>query len=123
MKYTDPLIVSFIGYIVIGALTWVVISLYLCRSFREQIISHMPSSTSVVSTAPTKTDNQWKKFIWINNVAAYVTFPSFHIKRGELNPDEIQNLPVPLRRRLIALRWGIVSLVSSVAILLVRLTG
>ncbi|MNI51389.1 hypothetical protein D3C73_1061150 [compost metagenome] len=40
-----------------------------------------------------------------------MAFSTFYIKRGLLSPDDLKELPVPLKQKLIALQWvGIILL-------------
>jgi len=115
MSFVDHIYIYFMGYIVTALITWIGASLYLAHSLRQKIIEHMKNSTLVILTAPDTSQSQWKKFIWINNVASYITHPVFYIKRGELCSSDIQNLPKPIKRKLVALRWAILGLVMCIA--------
>lgn len=54
----------------------------------------------------------WGKIMVIGRISGYVTFSTFYIKRGVLSPDDLNELPVSLKQKLIALQWvGIILLV------------
>ncbi|WPN30606.1 hypothetical protein QMK54_02245 [Pseudomonas sp. P5_109] len=54
----------------------------------------------------------WGRIIIIGRISGYVAFSTFYIKRGLLSPDDLKELPVPLKQKLIALQWvGIILLV------------
>ncbi len=41
----------------------------------------------------------------VGGISGFVTFPEFYIKRGRVSADDIKNLPLSLRYKLIVLQW------------------
>ncbi|MBC2688450.1 MULTISPECIES: hypothetical protein [Pseudomonas] len=61
----------------------------------------------------------WGRIMMIGRISGCVAFSTFYIKRGLLNPDDLKELPVPLKQKLIALQWvGIILLVVMLCLAL-----
>lgn len=48
----------------------------------------------------------WAKLMVVGRISGYVTFSTFYIDRGVVSADDLKKLPVSLRRKLMALQWG-----------------
>ncbi|KAB0493894.1 hypothetical protein [Pseudomonas vancouverensis] len=48
----------------------------------------------------------WAKLMVVGRISGYVTFSTFYIDRGVVSADDLKNLPISLRRKLMALQWG-----------------
>jgi hypothetical protein len=53
----------------------------------------------------------------VGGISFVVAFPHFFLKHGILDAEDIRNLPLHLRRKLVALQWGFIGVFISMALL------
>jgi hypothetical protein len=100
------------GIVILGAFVWIGVALQMAYTKMDVILEHLENCPAIMARAPLKHGGPWGKLLLIGGISGIVTFPGFYLKRGELNVDDLKNLPVPLKRRLVILQWSVIGILS-----------
>jgi hypothetical protein len=101
------------GAIFLMIFIWVGFALYLAYTRLDVMLKHLKNSTAVMALSHYRHLGAWGHFHLIAGIAALVAFPDRHIKSGSLSAEDIDNLPAPIKRKLVIWRWGILILCGS----------
>jgi hypothetical protein len=98
------------GAIFLMIFIWIGFALYLAYTKMDVMLKHLKNSTAVMALSHYRHLGVWGNFNLIAGIAALVAFPGRHIKSGSLSAEDIDNLPAPIKRKLVIWRWGILIL-------------
>lgn len=98
------------GTVLLMIFIWIGFALYLAYTKMDVMLRHLRNSTAVMALSHYRHLGAWGHFHLIAGIAALVAFPNRHIKNGTLSAEDINNLPAPLKRKLVIWRWGILIL-------------
>ena len=113
---TSYIIQGCIGAIILlGMLIWLVIAIYLAKTRTTEFANYSPNSPLIKLKKPSRHDSAIVHFEYIGTLGACVTFPSRHIKRGELSAQDLLRLPPRTKQLLIALYCTRLGLIASLA--------
>ncbi len=88
------------------ALSGVFMFLFMAYRNLETLLSLFPNSTYVKRQKLLWGGNGLRsRFMLTSSLAAVALWPNGHIKRGELDEDEVRNLPNPIKRRMVVAWW------------------
>lgn len=96
-----------------GLIACIGYTLYLAYTKMEVLLGYFQNSPAVANFLPLRHGGPWGKILIVGGISGYATFPNFYIKRGRISPEDITNLPSPIRHKLIVLQW------SSIVLLLI----
>ncbi|WP_223457744.1 MULTISPECIES: hypothetical protein [unclassified Pseudomonas] len=112
--------------LVIGGLSCIVtVSLFICIALAlylgyvqgEEMTKHFKNSSASITSATHRHSGPYGKMQLVGGISFVVTFPRFFLKHGILDAEDIRNLPLHLRRKLVALQWGFIGVFISMALL------
>jgi hypothetical protein len=101
------------GLILVWIWFWLTIALHLAYTKSGEILEHLKHCSAIRIRAPLRSMGIPGRLLLIGGISGIVTFPKTHLRRGELCAQDLQQLPRSLRRRLIALQWGLISSVAA----------
>ena len=112
--------------LIIGSLSCiVVVGLFICIAFAlylgyvqgEKMSKCFKNSSSSITSATHRHSGPYGKMQLVGGISFVVTFPRFFLKHGILDAEDNRNLPLHLRRKLVALQWGFIGIFISMALL------
>jgi hypothetical protein len=105
--------IAILGGLGILCLTiWICIALRIGYTQMDGMLEHLKNSSAVVTLAPLRNGGPWGILILVGGISGFVTFPEFYIKRGTINPKDIEEFPAKLKRNLTILQWSVIALMS-----------
>jgi MFS-type transporter involved in bile tolerance (Atg22 family) len=111
---TSYIIQGCIGAItLLGMLIWLVIALYLAKTRASEFTKHFPNSLLIKLSTPSKHDGIVSQLLYIGALGSYTTFPSGHIKRGEISATDLLQLPAHIRRLFKIMHYTALGLIAS----------
>jgi hypothetical protein len=64
------------------------------------MLEHIKNSSAVMVQAPLRHGGPWGKLLLVGWISGIVTFPGYYMKRGGVSVEDLNGLPVFLKRRL-----------------------
>lgn len=104
------------GLILSGMIIWIGIALHLARYQAERLKQYFVNSPLVRMNVPSRSDSIRVQLWCIGSIASCITFPSAHIKRGRLSPEDLGNLPRPLKLKLQIMHWSSLGLIAALMV-------
>ena len=101
------------GILVIGAIAWIFIALCIAHTKMDLMLKHLKNSALISTLAKLKQGGIWGRLLLVGSISGVLAFPSFYIKRGRANVEDINQFPVLLKRKLVVLQWGGIVLMSA----------
>ena len=99
------------AFVVFGA------ALYLGYTKGDALLECFPNSSSII-TIPAHVDSGLlSKIRLVYSVSSVVTFPRFFLKHGVIAAEDLERFPSELRRKLVALQWTLLTVLSGMMIL------
>lgn len=105
------------GLLFLSLTIWFATALHMAYTKIDVILEHLKNSPEITSHSGLLKDGLRGRLKLISNICDYVTSPNKGIKNGTISAEDIENLPKPIKRKLIILRHSIVLLVLSLALL------
>ncbi|MFG6203380.1 hypothetical protein [Pseudomonas retamae] len=93
-----------------GLILWIGVCLHLAYSKMDLMLDHLKNCPAIRSRAPLQHGGPWGKLLLVGGISGLLTFPKFHLKRGELNSEDLARFPAPLKRKLAVLQWSVIGL-------------
>lgn len=104
------------GGIILGLFIVEGIALYWEMTLKQELLSYFSNSPGILTKATSKRDSLILKLMFIGAIAGAVAQPAGYIKRGELSADDLQNLPLSLKRKLVIMHWTVTGLLAALPI-------
>ena len=115
---TAKFVVGYLNGVVILLLwVWIGVALHMAYTKMDLILSHLKNCRAVKARASLKNGGPWGKLLLIGGISSFVAFPGVHLSKGELSQDDLENLPHPLKRKLVALQWSVWVLLAAMSVL------
>lgn len=99
--------------ILLGMLFWLAFALYLAKTRAIEFTKYFPNSLLIKLSAPSKHDGITSQLRYIGALGSYITFPSGHIKRGEISATDLLQLPPRIRRLFKIMHYTALGLIAS----------
>ena len=100
-----------------GALVVFGTALYLGYTKGDTLLECFPNSSSII-TIPAHIDRGLLgKIRLVYSVSSVVTFPRVFLKQGVVAAEDLERFPSDLRRKLVALQWTLLTVLSGMMIL------
>ncbi|MGY2374683.1 hypothetical protein ACW9IB_09250 [Pseudomonas sp. SDO524_S393] len=100
-----------------GIYIWMGICLRLAYTKMDLILEHLKNSPAIMARAPLRQGGPWGKLLLIGGISGILAFPGFHLKRGQLSPEDLANLPAALKLKLVRLHRCAIGLLLVLAAL------
>lgn len=91
-----------------GLLVWIGVCLHLANTKMDLILNCLRNCAAINIRAPLRHAGPWGKLILVGGISGIVTFPDFHLKRGQLSQTDLENLPAPLKHKLAVIQWTVI---------------
>ena len=100
-----------------GALVVFGAALYLGYTKGDALLECFPNSSSII-TIPAHIDSGLLgKIRLVYSISSVVTFPRVFLKHGVVAAEDLERFPSELRRKLVALQWTLLTVLSGMMIL------
>ncbi|MDZ5431463.1 hypothetical protein T3H00_02120 [Pseudomonas fluorescens] len=119
MSNAELIVGSLGGLVLLGLFICIGIALYYGYTQGDQLCSYFKNSRSSITSATHRNSGPYGKMQLVGGIAFVVTFPNIFLKQGTLDAEDMKNFPMPLRRQLIKLQWGIIGTLTSMVLLAV----
>lgn len=113
MTASDAALGWLCGISIIGLLIVEGIALHLIYTRSEEIFGYFKDSPTLFAKQALMNGGPYGKLILFGDIASTVTFPRSHLKNGRLNPNDLDNIPPSLKRKIKALYWSIIVLLAG----------
>jgi hypothetical protein len=117
MSKTEMIFGSLGGVILLLIFVWLVVALHMAYTKMDVLFQHLKNSPAITVLAFWKHAGPWGRLRMIGNIAHYVASPREGIENGTISSEDIENLPAPIKRKLVFLRRSVVLLSVSLVLL------
>jgi hypothetical protein len=93
------------------------VALYFGYTKTELLLESFKNSSSSITNVIRVHPGPWGKLQLVGSACGVLTFPRFFIKHGILDAEDLDNFPLPFRRKLVLLQWSVIGSFSSLALL------
>lgn len=107
------------GLAIFGMWIWIAIALHMAYTKMDLLLDLLRDSSAIRDRAFLNSGGPWGRLLLIGGVSGFVTFPGFFLKRGGISTEDLANLPLPTKRKLVALHWSVIALLTSTTIFVV----
>ncbi|AZD09496.1 hypothetical protein C4K26_4102 [Pseudomonas chlororaphis] len=105
-------VVDFAGIFMVSG-----IYLHMAYTKMDLMLDHLKNSAVLSPLTTLRHGGPWGKLLLIGGISGIVTFPGFYLKRGELSAEDLNNFPLPFKRKLAVLQWSVIGLLGFAALL------
>ena len=117
---TSMTIISLLcGLGVLGIWIWIALALHMAYTKMDLILELLKNSSAIKERAFLKYSGPWGKLLLIGGVSGIVTFPGFFLKQGSISTEDLSKLPQSMTKKLVALHWSDIALLTSTTIFVV----
>lgn len=102
-----------------GIFVCVGVALHMAYTRMDLMLEHLKNCSAVMVQAPLRDGGPWGKLLLVGWIAGVVTFPGYYLKHGGVSIEDLNNFPVPLKKKLIALKWAAIVLLAALILLFV----
>ncbi|MGE8177640.1 hypothetical protein [Pseudomonas fluorescens] len=88
-----------------GIFIWIGVALYIAYTKATFLLNPFKNSPFIINLTPLRHGGPWRKLLLVGSISGIVTFPSFYIKRGTINPEDTNNFPSQLKLKLVIFHW------------------
>lgn len=92
---------------------WIVVALHMAYTKMDILFECMKNSPAILVLGFWRHAGPWGRLRLISNIADYVTSPRNGIENGSLSAEDMENLPAPIKRKLVVLRRSLAPLLGS----------
>ena len=111
---SSSLIIAYLGGLVLFLIfVCLVVMLHLAYTKMDMLLELFPNSVGVRTLTPLRHGGTWGKLMLIGGITSYVAFPGLYLKNGQLSWEDLQAIPISLRRKLALIQWILVTLVIA----------
>ncbi|MGY2292473.1 hypothetical protein ACW9H6_22200 [Pseudomonas sp. SDO528_S397] len=105
LNIADKVFLSIVLVDFAGIFIWIGVCLHLAYTQMDLMLAHLKNCSAIMSRAPLRHGGPWGKLLLIGGISGIVTFPGFYLKRGGMSVEDLENLPAPLKRKLLIIQW------------------
>ncbi|PTT96303.1 hypothetical protein DBR45_44485 [Pseudomonas sp. HMWF031] len=105
------------GVILLLMFVWLVVALQMAYTKMDALLQYLKNSPAITVLAFWKHAGPSGRLRMIGNIAHYVSSPRRGIENGTISAEDIENLPAPIKRKLVILRHSVVLLSGSLVLL------
>lgn len=100
------MIVGYAGLVILPVTTlWLGVSWYIGYVKLDQTLKYFQNSPVILNSVWLRNCGARNMLILVSTIATSVARPKHHLETGQLSQADLNNLPVSLRRKLIAMHW------------------
>ncbi|MFI8482532.1 hypothetical protein ACIGCM_18350 [Pseudomonas sp. NPDC078700] len=89
---------------------WISVCLHMAYTKMDLMLEHLKNCSAIMARAPLRHGGPLGKLLLIGGISGIVTFPNFYLKNGGVSVDDLNNFPLPLKRKLAILQWSVIVL-------------
>ena len=106
----DTVLLSIILVDFAGIFLWIGACLHLAYTQADKMLEHLKNSPAITTWGPIRQGGPWGKLMFVGGLCGLITFPSYQIKKGQLNAGDFAGFPAALKRKLVFLQWSMIGL-------------
>lgn len=107
------------GLAILGMWIWIAVALRMAYTKMDLLLELLSDSSAIRDRAFLNSGGPWGRLLLIGGVSGIVTFPGFYLKRGGVRTEDLERLPRPIKKKLVALHWSALTLLVSLTIFVV----
>lgn len=104
------------GLAILGMWIWIAVALHMAYTKMDWLLDLLKDSSAIRDRAFLNSGGPWGRLLLIGGVSGIVTFPGFYLKRGGIRTEDLERLPRPIKKKLVALHWSALTLLTSLTI-------
>jgi len=104
------------GLAILGMWIWIAVALRMAYTKMDLLLELLSDSSAIRDRAFLNSGGPWGRLLLIGGVSGIVTFPGFYLKRGGIRTEDLERLPRPIKKKLVALHWSALTLLTSLTI-------
>jgi hypothetical protein len=101
------------GAILLLLFIWILVALHMAYTKLDTLFEHLKNSPAITVLAFWRHAGPWGRLRLIGNIADYVSSPQKGIENGSISAEDIENLPPPMKCKLVLLRRSLVLLLAG----------
>ncbi|WP_256832185.1 hypothetical protein [Pseudomonas sp. Pse1] len=101
------------GLAILGMWIWIAVALRMAYTKMDLLLELLSDSSAIRDRAFLNSGGPWGRLLLIGGVSGIVTFPGFYLKRGGIRTEDLERLPRPIKKKLVALHWSALTLLTS----------
>ena len=101
------------GLTILGMWIWIAVALHMAYTKMDWLLDLLKDSSAIRDRAFLNSGGPWGRLLLIGGVSGIVTFPGFYLKRGGIRNEDLERLPRPIKKKLVALHWSALTLLAS----------
>ncbi|WCM50287.1 hypothetical protein OH720_25520 [Pseudomonas sp. WJP1] len=113
MSKTEMIFGALGGVILLLIFVWLVIALHMAYTKMDVLFGHLKNSPAITVLAFWRHAGPSGRLRMISNIAHYVSSPRRGIENGTISAEDIENLPMPIKRKLVILWRSLTLLVEA----------
>ena len=117
MTSAEFIVGSLCGLVLVALLLWNVAALYLAYTRMDLMLDKLKNCSAIMARAPLRHGGPWGKLLLVGGISGILTFPGFYLSRGKLSIKDLESFPTALKRKLIALQFTVIGLLTTLALL------
>lgn len=113
MSKTEMIFGALGGVILLLIFVWLVVALHMAYTKMDVLFGHLKNSPAITVLAFWRHAGPSGRLRMISNIAHYVSSPRRGIENGTISAEDIENLPMPIKRKLVILWRSLTLLVGA----------
>lgn len=113
MSKTEMIFGALGGVILLLIFVWLVVALHMAYTKMDVLFGHLKNSPAITVLTFWRHAGPSGRLRMISNIAHYVSSPRRGIENGTISAEDIENLPMPIKRKLVILWRSLTLLVGA----------
>jgi hypothetical protein len=113
MSKTEMIFGALGGVILLLIFVWLVVALHMAYTKMDVLFGHLKNSPAITVLAFWRHAGPSGRLRMISNIAHYVSSPRRGIENGTISAEDIENLPMPIKCKLVILWRSLTLLVGA----------
>lgn len=104
------------GVFILGMFAWIYLCLRLAYTRMDEILDLLKNCTAIMNRAPLRHGGALGKLLLIGGISGIVAFPGFYLKHGGVSVEDLNGLPMSLRKKFVFLQLSVICLIVGACI-------
>ncbi|MGH8384486.1 MAG: hypothetical protein ACRESJ_03190 [Pseudomonas sp.] len=110
-------VVSYLcGLVLLGQIVWLAVALHMARTKMDVILDLLYGGYTVSARDYYRAAGLMGQLRFIGQVSGIVTFPGAYLKHSSVRAEDLEKLPVSLKKELLIMHWSLIGLLIAMAV-------